>query len=166
MPWIVDGYNYIFRDPHLGPKVEAQSIFAARTALLRQLGAFVGRRGRRITVVFDGAIAGAGRSDRQRHGAVEVIFAEPIGTADARIVEAIETRPPAADWHLVTSDRRLARSVRALGANVVSCEKFRVRLNELREACRSGIPDGEPDSKYGSPARWEIEYWTKEFGIE
>jgi predicted RNA-binding protein with PIN domain len=64
------------------------------------------------------------------HDGVEVLYARRAGrdAADDRIVELVRDLPVADDPCVVTSDRDLARRVRASGAAVLGAGSFLVRL--------------------------------------
>jgi predicted RNA-binding protein with PIN domain len=166
MPWIVDGYNFIFRDERLARMVDRRELSAARDALVERLAAYVRASDRQVTVVFDGGQAEEHFPQRQVRSGVRMLFADPSDTADTRILDAIKAHPPAADWRLVTSDRGLGRAAGKLGARVMSCEAFRHVLARALTGKGDAPPDGEPASKYGTLEAWEIEYWSGEFGID
>lgn len=69
------------------------------------------------------------------HDCVAVVYARRSGrdAADDRIVQLVGSDPDPAGLTVVTSDRELARRVRALGAEVVSAGELLRRLDELDE---------------------------------
>lgn len=90
----------------------------AARRLVTELQALAARTGDRITVVFDGRpLAGLGEG---QHDGVEVLYARRPGrdAGDDRIVETVRDDADPASLVVVTSDRELARRVRALGAEV------------------------------------------------
>jgi predicted RNA-binding protein with PIN domain len=90
----------------------------AARKLVTELQSRAARTGDRITVVFDGRPAPG--LDEGDHGGIEVLYARRPGrdAGDDRIVEAVRSDADPAAIVVVTSDRELARRVRALGARV------------------------------------------------
>ena len=83
-----------------------------------------------VTVVFDRRPAGMRGG---RHGSVRVAFARSWGrnAADLEIERMVERDLHPASLVVVTSDRELARRVRALGASVQSAGRFRAKLDRI-----------------------------------
>src|SRR5262249_31091784 len=90
---------------------------AARN-LVSELQALAARTGDHITVVFDGRPQVT--LTEGEHDGVEVLYARRPGrdAGDDRIVEAVRSDADPKGLVVVTSDRALARLVRALGARV------------------------------------------------
>ena len=67
------------------------------------------------------------------HDGVAVLYARRGGpdAADDRLVELVDADAAPARLGVVTSDRRLAARVRALGAGVVGASALLARLDEL-----------------------------------
>ncbi|MDY7101306.1 MAG: NYN domain-containing protein [Actinomycetota bacterium] len=84
-----------------------------------------------LLVVVDGRPTA--RVPEGAHGPVEVVYA-PGGpnAADRRIVEIVRESAEPASATVITSDRDLARRVRALGAVVVGSGTFLERLDRAR----------------------------------
>lgn len=98
---------------------------AAMRTLAEALARFAEAAGVEVTVVFDG------RPRAIEAGGVDVRFAPQGGpnAADDVIVELVSSDPRVT---VVTSDSRLERRVRALGADVTGAGDFRGRLEALR----------------------------------
>ena len=126
MPWLVDGMNVI------GSRPDAwwRDRDAAMGRLVDDLERWAEPAGELVTVVFDRRprLSVEGR-------AVEVAYApEPRpDAADDEIVRRLKTAPEPGSWRVVTSDRRLAGRVRAIGAGVESAGEFRARIDPLPE---------------------------------
>jgi predicted RNA-binding protein with PIN domain len=108
-----------------------------RRRLLELLVELTARHPTDVRVVFDGAdVTGS------RHGGrhVRVTFSPPGVTADDVLVEHVERTPPDRPVLVVTSDRALGESVRALGANVVRSPQFLASAHR-----RPGPPPAEVD---------------------
>lgn len=118
MRWLVDGMNVIGSRPN-GWWADRRG---AMERLAQELSDYASSTGEEVTVVFDGK-----PFDLPAH--VEVVFA-PGGrdAADDEIVRIVASlaRPESAT--VVSSDRRLAQRIDALGANVLGAKAFRHRL--------------------------------------
>jgi predicted RNA-binding protein with PIN domain len=119
MRWLVDGMNVIGSRPN-GWWTDRRE---AMERLARQLSDYASSTGEEVTVVFDG-------EPFDLPAQVEVVFA-PGGpdAADDEIVRiaASLARPESAT--VVSSDRRLAGRIQALGAGVLGAKAFRDRLD-------------------------------------
>ncbi|MGH2729805.1 MAG: NYN domain-containing protein [Actinomycetota bacterium] len=124
--WLIDGMNVIGTRPDgwwNDPDV-------AMAEMAYTLGEYARQTGDEVTVVFD-------RKPREFppvEGA-RVVFASWKGrnAADHEIEMMLEHEADPSTLHVVTSDKRLADKVRALGVRVVSSGRFRDRLEELAE---------------------------------
>lgn len=120
MTVVVDGYN-LSHDIWPDAVIEDQ-----RARLVTALENLVARTSARVRVVFDGAEGAQGwRSERR---IVDVEFS-PSGTiADDVIRRMVRAMPPDRKVLVVTSDRAVITSVRALGANSVTSSAFEAYL--------------------------------------
>lgn len=140
MHYLVDGYNVAHA--LFGREARRASPEELREALLRRLRRY-GHRRRKVTVVFDGGIAGASPGDRIRGGAeLEVRYAP---SADDEIVSLVRDAPAPARVRVVTRDREVETRSRSLGARVVRVIDF---LEELEAHAGPDMEPGEPREKY------------------
>ena len=128
----------------------------ARRRLVVQLGEFVRITRARVAVVFDGA------PDRELPAGsafrgVKVEYADRGSIADVKIERLVESSKDPRGLTVVTSDRRLATSVRARGATVVRSGEFRRMLEDTR-ARQPEVDDGE-ETPVGN-----VEDWLRYFG--
>jgi predicted RNA-binding protein with PIN domain len=151
MAYIVDGNNVMGQTPgwHRDKAL-------ARRKLIEQLANFARVRKARITVVFDGS------PDREfpeasAYRGVKILYAEKGSDADSRILKLVESLKDRRGFTIITSDRRLALEVRALGAQVMRSGEFRKQL----EASSQITPDDE-DGK--EPAIDDLNSWLRYFG--
>jgi predicted RNA-binding protein with PIN domain len=128
---LVDGYNVAKLAWPSTPLPEQ------RRRLLELLVELTARHPTDVRVVFDG-----GDVTGSRHGGrhVRVAFSPPGVTADDVLVEQVERTPPDRPVLVITSDRALGESVRALGANVVRSPQFLASAHR-----RPGPPPAEAD---------------------
>jgi len=139
MPWLVDGDNL------LGTWPGRRRSDAERRGLAFELSRFAGRRGQRLTVIFDGsAPPGAAPGPGSRYSGAGV-------RADDVILGLLRETQDRAGWIVVTSDRSLSDQCRWLGARVERCDRFRKRLSSDTAPEK---PEREDDPQY----------WLERFG--
>jgi len=126
---IVDGNNFVHRDPDLSVHVHGPDFDEARRALIRKLDAISGVIAERVCVVFDGREAGPALE--YCTSSVEVSFASSRDGADAVIERMVAAAARPDDITVVTSDHAERRAVEADGGQTLSCEAF---LDEMRNA--------------------------------
>lgn len=122
MRWLIDGMNLIgarpdgwWNDPD-----------RAMNTLVEKLDDYAAQTGDEVTVVFDRGPASLEPQDR-----VRVVVARWKGrnAADHEIEVMVEDDQDPGALRVVTSDKRLAERIRALGAKTVSSASFRARLD-------------------------------------
>jgi predicted RNA-binding protein with PIN domain len=147
----IDGHNLIGRTPGLSLSREEEG----REEVLRRIGAARGSGREAVVVVFDGR---GPTPEEGRFGGLRVVFA-PVGrTADEEILRRLSAGNPRASA-VVTSDNRLARRAKDLGARVESCEAFWERLS-ARRGSRKPEPRKKPEA---APSPSEVEDWLALF---
>lgn len=124
MRWLVDGMNVIGSRPDGWWRDRG----AAMARLAESLGRLAASGPDSVAVVFEREPATPIEVD-----AVEVLHAPRGGpnAADDEIVRLLEADPDPAATTVVTSDRRLAKRVRELGAKVEPANAFRTRIERL-----------------------------------
>lgn len=140
MPLLVDGDNLLGTS---GRPRDAKE----RRRLAFELDRLASRERRRVVTVFDGRDPGApsfGSSVR---------FAGGRRTADDVILELLRGEQDPRGWQVVTSDRSLGDQCRWIGARVIRCDQFRVRLADPG--------DGEKPER-----EIQVDYWLEQFGDE
>lgn len=137
MAYIVDGNNVMGQTPGWHrDKAEA------RRRLLQQLADFAWIKSARITVVFDGAPDPAAPEGSAFRG-VKVLYADRGSDADTRIQRLVESCPDSRGITVITSDRRLAASVRSAGAAVIRSGEFRKQVEHTLTS-HSSADEGKP----------------------
>jgi predicted RNA-binding protein with PIN domain len=121
--WIVDGNNVMGARPDGWWRDRA----GAARALAGQVAAFAAAIGEPVTLYFDGREQDLGQPG------LEVVFADRPGrnAADRAIAERVESDAQPHEIRVVTSDRELAASVQAAGAEVEGAGRFRARLDAV-----------------------------------
>lgn len=152
MAYIVDGNNVFGQTP--GWHRDKQ---AARLRLLESVALFARIKKASVTVVFDGAPDSRIPEGSTFRG-VKVTYARKGSDADHRIEQMVESSRDRRGLIVVTSDRRLAVEVRALGATTIRSGEFR---KLIEETIRS-----KPSAEDGEEFQIEdVNSWMRYFGV-
>lgn len=157
--YLIDGHNLIGNLPDLSlsdPDDEAKLV-------LRLMG-FAARTGKKICVIFDHGVP-AGRS-RLGNAVVEVVFANPVGTADALMIRRIRGARNPQDLVVVSSDRGVLTEARARKLRTFTSAEFAAQLTAPAPPSRPLDADGVADPDKPSDvhvSKREVEYWLKRF---
>ena len=129
--YLVDGYNIVKSLPDLADK----PIDAGRLTLIRWLEIYrpQGSSKNLVTIVFDGQ---SGIDHVQTPSSVKVIFSQDE-SADDKIRKIVEDSDFKKRLVVVTDDRELKFSVRALGASVMAVKDF---LAQAKPRGQSEVP--------------------------
>lgn len=121
---IVDGYN-VTKSGYGTISLEAQ-----RKRLLAGLSGLAAQSGIELTAVFDGAVREAPVAAPAPRG-VRLLFSAPGQSADDLIRELVRAEPVGRPIVVVSSDREVADSVRAMGARGVGSPALLRRLGRF-----------------------------------
>ncbi|MBI3609911.1 MAG: NYN domain-containing protein [Nitrospirae bacterium] len=138
---IVDGYNFIGAQKGLRGDIEVQ-----RERLIDRLARYRSVKGYAMTVVFDGWRSGWPDEHGELRRGLEVVFSRHGEKADQVIVRMAEALGSAS--LIVSSDRDVARQVRAAGGTAVSIGEFEARVTQALDAA----PDASEPAEGGRPA--------------
>ena len=119
---VVDGYN-VTKTGYGTLSLEAQ-----RGRLLAGLSGIAAQTGAEVTAVFDGAVREAPVASPAPRG-VRLLFSAPGQIADDLIRELVSAEPQGRPVVVVSSDREVADSVRAMGARAVGSPALLRRLS-------------------------------------
>ena len=164
MPFVVDGYNLIYRDRRLSDVIDERGARAARDGLVAVLASFADASRREVTVVFDGAKAEDPTLPRRvRKGAVEIRYSDFGVTADRVIEEMIELHPAPAELYVVSDDKSVAKAIEARGAHGVPVDDF---LERVRRAFRKRRhARARRDEKPSDVSNSDVDYWLRAMGL-
>ena len=151
MAYIVDGNNVMGQTPGWH-RDKAKS----RMRLLEQLADFARVKKARVTVIFDGEPDRAAPEGSAFRG-VKVLYADRGSDADTKIVRLVESSTDSRGITVVTSDRRLAMSVRSSGATVIRSGEFRKQV-ESALASSSSADEDKPFEVH------DVNAWLRYFG--
>jgi len=152
MAYIVDGNNVMGQTP--GWHRDKQ---AARLRLLEAISLFARIKKARVTVVFDGAPDSRVPEGSTFRG-VKIAYARKGSDADHRIEQMVESSRDRRGLTVVTSDRRLAIEVRAIGASTIRSGEFR----KLIEATVHSAPSAEDGEEFQLE---DVNSWMRYFGV-
>lgn len=140
---IVDGYNLI-RQSDTFRQFEKKSLEEGRNALLRSLAGYRKLRGHRITVVFDGWVAGSPKEERDLAGGVEIIYSRLGEKAD----EVIKRLLAKGDEEIlvVSSDREIVVFATRRGKSAIASAEFEERLEQFATGSFPANASGEEES--------------------
>ena len=142
--WIViDGSNLVHQAPVEMVGDVSRDFVTARQRLARYLDKLAGSLAKRVTIIFDGTIAG--RDEHFDASSVEVVFCDGVDTADAMIERTAAACAHPETMLVVTSDRAERETVEAHGVQTTSCAAFldlvahaRTNLGRAISSHRSG----------------------------
>src|SRR4029079_3625378 len=144
-----------------GPGTE---LHRTRLALLNFLSASIDQRERKATtIVFDAAGAPPGLPSTIKHDGITVHFAQRHSDADEMIEELLEQHRAPRSLLVVSSDHRVQRAARRVGASFLDREEcFSEGLPISREK-RAKAADAATKPT-GDLTADELNYWLREFG--
>ncbi len=150
MPYIVDGHNLI---PRVGLQLNAEDDEMALVEMLRE---FCRVKKKRIEVYFDGAPPGENRT--RKFGYVTAHFVRLGRTADDAIRARLRKMGKSAkNWTVVSSDREVLNSARAVQAKRISADEF---AREVRDAKFAAFENPSEERNLSSQ---EVEQWLDIF---
>ncbi|MES2199491.1 MAG: NYN domain-containing protein [Chlamydiota bacterium] len=127
MQYWIDGYNLLFRIPHLQGSLEEK-----RKQLILDLNDLAKKSKLSFVLVFDANDKDRSLDSRSNYDALEIIYTTSKKTADEAILERVEAVRHPATVCVVSSDKGLTSQVRALGAQVLSLSEFCLFLDKKR----------------------------------
>ncbi len=148
MPFVLDGHNLLHEQGLASAPDGARQ-------LVDRVRSFLRSRGGRCHVFFDGGPSGGFAADTDL-GEIKVLFSGPRKADDA-ILHHLRSSSQVRSVTVVTSDRALASSCRALGADVRSGREF-FALPARPPAARSRL--GAPSEK---PTHIDVREWEEFF---
>lgn len=143
---IIDGYNLIRQSDTLR-RYERFSLEAGRNALIHRVSVYRKLKGHRMTIVFDGWVAGPATEERDRQEGVDIIYSRRGEKADDVIKRLVEKRQE--EMVVVTSDRGITDFVHHRGGTPITSPEFEARLDRTIEAVHETTPCHDVDSKDG-----------------
>ena len=148
MPYLIDGHNLI---PKLGLRLDSLDDESELIAILQE---FCRLERRQAEVYFDGAPL----SRTVKLGTVTAAFISRTTTADNAIRSRVRKLGKAAkNWTVISSDREVQASARAMQAQVISSDEFAKTIKQVQNSPRAAKGERVVSKE-------EVEEWMKEFG--
>ena len=153
MPYIIDGHNLI---PRVGLRLDALDDEMALVEILRE---FCRVKKKRVEIYFDGAPPG--QNGTRKFGYVTAHFVRKGRTADDAIRARLQKMGNAArNWTVVSSDREVITSAKAVRANHISADEFAQQIEENKFIVQSDPSEEKAISKQ------EVEQWLTLFSSD
>jgi predicted RNA-binding protein with PIN domain len=164
MALLIDGYNLLNVTGIFAQAGPGTELHRTRVALLNFLSASINQRERKATtIVFDAAGAPPGLPRMIKHEGITVHFAQRHLDADEMIEELLEQCREPRSLLVVSSDHRVQRAARHVGASFLDSEAwYSERLAICRE--RRATADDAAAKPTGDLTADELNYWLREFG--
>lgn len=160
MIYLIDGFNLIYKFPHLEEKMYQGELNSARDGLMEILKESLSIKKRRYRVVFDGKRNISDTTRREKKGTIDVYYSLDY-SADHLIKEFIKKDSNPRMTTVVTSDKEILFYVNRFRARTMKSEDFaRMITQELEEAAKPSEPE-KPSAQELSED--EISFWEKLF---
>jgi predicted RNA-binding protein with PIN domain len=159
VPVLIDGNNLLYAARKRGD----DTLLIGRSMLCDTLGRWASKTGTRVRVVFDGPMPTAARAAQIGNAAIEVSYSGPV-TADAVVVQIIETDSAARRLLVVSTDREIIRAAKRRRAQPMRSEDFWPRVQA--DLARPDPTPDEPQEKEVGLSPDETERWLREFGLD
>jgi hypothetical protein len=143
---IIDGYNVIRQWPELA-RLDRTDLQSGREAFLHEVQRYRRARGHRITVVFDGRVAGGFSEGVGSAGGIDIRFSRRGETADAVIARLVAEG--GSGVVVVSSDHEVAAAARRHGAAWLPSADFVAKLEAARVTSLKGGEEEEQPKKPG-----------------
>ncbi|MBW2672613.1 MAG: NYN domain-containing protein [Deltaproteobacteria bacterium] len=144
---IIDGYNLIRQSASLR-RLERFSLERGRSELIRMVAGYRRSRGHKVTVVFDGWMAGSAEEERLREDGVYIVYSRRGETAD-EVIKRMARAERGSEIIVVSSDREVANSAVKAGGVAISSPEFEERMGEEETKgtpCNDEIPEEDDDT--------------------
>ena len=159
MPVIIDGNNLLYA----ARAVTDSGPLVGRSMLCDAVGEWARRRGERVHVVFDGPAPAPDLAKQIGNAEIQVSYSGGI-SADAAMIEILETDSAARRLLVVSSDHEIARAARRRRARSIRSEEFWALLKQ--DLSRPLARRPEPAEKREGLDAEATAKWMREFGFD
>jgi uncharacterized protein len=160
LPVVIDGNNLLYA----AREAEALSLLVGRSMLCDAVGRWARRRAARVHIVYDGPAPSAALAQQIGNPSIVVTYSGAGVSADAAVIELIETDSAARRLLVVSSDRAIVRAAKRRRARPVRSEEFWAMLKRDL-ARRLDVYNPEPEEKDVGLGPEATEQWLDEFGF-
>ena len=159
---LIDGYNLMHAAGFAQSDYAPKELLRCRTRLLTLLLKLLTKAEvSETTIIFDARDPPRFRASQFNVSGLTVLFANPVGDADAEIQRWISRHKSPARITLVSSDRMLQRAARGYGAKFVESQKFLTNLHRRTLPKPKSTLCADDAEK---PSEATAEYWMQFFG--
>lgn len=160
MGYLIDGFNLIYKFPHLEGMMYRDRLNEARRGLIEILKQYQHIKKADIRVVFDGRKNPGDSIEKEQIGPIRIYYSHDY-SADYIIKEFIKIETNPRMTQVVTSDRDIIFYVNRFRAPVIKSEDFARLVNkEIEGYNRVYTPEKEIDPHLSDE---EISYWEELF---
>ena len=165
MRLLIDGYNLMYAQGHMGKKFGPDAFRKVRARFLNDLAGRLGPvEAHLTTVVFDAAAPPDGFPRQTSHKGIAVVFAVDDDSADERIIQLIAEHSAPKQLTVVTSDNRIRQAATRRKARVLTSDQFLVALDRRAHRPSSSPPAAEPERREQTLSAEDAAFWLREFG--
>ncbi|MCK4343292.1 MAG: NYN domain-containing protein [Phycisphaerae bacterium] len=159
MPVVIDGNNLLYaaRD------VEDPALLIGRSMLCDTLGKWARRYNEEVHVVFDGPSPSAPLAAQIGHPDIQVTYSGAGISADAIVIDILETHSAARRMVVVSTDHDIIRVAKRRRAKSVRSEEFWAALK--KDLARPLPKRPEPEEKEAGLSSEATQRWLEEFGL-
>lgn len=160
MGYLIDGFNLIYKIPHLEEMMYRNKLNEARRGLIELLNQFQHIKKAEIRVIFDGKKNKGDSLEREQIGQVKIYYSHDF-SADHIIKELVKTNLNPRMTSVVTSDKEIIFYVNRFRAPVIKSEDFaRMMQQTIADFNRIYTPEKEENPEVTED---EISFWEKMF---
>lgn len=160
MGYLIDGFNLIYKFPHLEGMMYEGKLNDARKGLIDILKDFYRIKKPEIRVIFDGKKNPGDNTPQETLGPIRVYYSHDL-SADHLIKEFVKTNPNPPMTTVVTSDKEIIFYVNRFKAPVIKSEDFAPQVQRAIE----DFEKGQAPEKDENPtlSEEELGFWERLF---
>jgi hypothetical protein len=162
MPYLIDGFNLIYKFPDLEEMMYNGMLSEARKGLLNILKKYYNIKKSKIRVVFDGKKNPSDNIRSESSGSIDIYYSLDF-SADHLIKQFIKKDPNPKMTFVVTSDREIQAFVKTHGARIIESEAFARSILEIFENIEKAAEDKAEKSPEPIVTPEDIDYWENAF---
>lgn len=163
MPYLIDGFNLLYKFPEFEKLMYESRLSDARTGLLSKLRVFSRLSRAKIRIVFDGKKEPSFEVKSERVGSIDVYYSLDY-SADFLIKQFIKKDLNPRMTTVVTSDKDIIDFVMRFRAKTQKSEDFADYVNRvIDELNREKLPEKEDNPVLTDD---DITFWEKLFGVK
>ncbi len=156
---IVDGFNLLYKYPHLEEFMYRNNLTKARNGLIKILNEYVSKSKKNITVYVDGKKEEGLNITKEKVGNINIVYTIDV-TADYEIKKFVMKSRQPGIITVVSSDKEVIQVVKGCGAHFLKSEEFVQIINQVLSTVIEEKDEKQSDVNL---SKNDIEYWSKIF---